>query len=84
MIVCRCERVTMKEIKAVIQAGCRDVNEIKAITRAGMGACGGKTCEPIIMRAFKEAGIPESEVTAHVHRPLFVEVPFGVLAGINK
>ena len=83
MIVCRCERVTMREIKDVILAGSRDVNEIKAITRAGMGACGGKTCEMIIMRAFKELGIPEEEITGHVHRPLFVEVPFGVLAGAH-
>lgn len=81
MIVCRCERVTMKEIKELILAGSRDVNEIKAITRAGMGACGGKTCEPIIMRAFQELGIPDEEVTKHIHRPLFIEVPFGVLAG---
>lgn len=81
MIVCRCERVTMKEIKDIILSGSRDVNEIKSITRAGMGACGGKTCEAIIMRAFKELGIPEGEVTPHAHRPLFVEVPFGVLAG---
>ena len=84
MIVCRCERVTMQEIKALIQAGSRDMNEIKAITRAGMGACGGKTCEMIIQRAFKELGIADAEVTPYVHRPLFVEVPFGVLAGIKS
>ena len=83
MIVCRCERVTLQEIKAVILAGSRDVNEIKAITRAGMGACGGKTCEAMIGRAFQELGIAPAEVTSHVHRPLFVEVPFGVLAGLE-
>jgi NAD(P)H-nitrite reductase large subunit len=48
MIVCRCERVSLAEIKAVIQAGVRDMNEIKALTRAGMGACGGKTCSSLI------------------------------------
>ncbi|GAK60031.1 putative oxidoreductase [Candidatus Vecturithrix granuli] len=84
MIVCRCERVTMKEIKDVIQSGCRDVNEIKARTRAGMGACGGKTCESIILRAFQELGIPQEDVTTPTHRPLFVEIPFGVLAGVEN
>lgn len=84
LIVCRCERVTMGELKEQIQKGSRDVNEIKAILRCGMGACGGKTCEPVIMRAFKELGIPEEDVTRHVHRPLFVEVPFGVLAGAKE
>jgi len=82
-IVCRCERVTLKEIKDVIRAGSRDVNEIKALTRAGMGACGGKTCQPLITRAFRELGIPLEKVTLNVSRPLFVEVPFGVFAGVE-
>jgi NADPH-dependent 2,4-dienoyl-CoA reductase/sulfur reductase-like enzyme/Fe-S-cluster-containing hydrogenase component 2 len=81
MIVCRCERVSLADIKALIQAGVRDVNEIKGLTRAGMGACGGKTCTGLIRRAFRELGIPPEEITEHVPRPLFVEVPLGVLAG---
>ncbi len=84
MIVCRCERVTMKEIKEIILTGSRDVNEIKTISRAGMGACGGKTCETIIMRAFKDLGVPEEEVTPHVQRPLFIEASFGILAGVES
>jgi NAD(P)H-nitrite reductase large subunit len=83
MIVCRCERVTLAEIKTVIRAGVRDVNEIKALTRANMGACGGKTCADLIKRAFRELGVPMEEVTENVHRPLFVEVPLGVLAGVE-
>ena len=83
MIVCRCERVTLKEIKDLIRAGSRDVNEIKALTRAGMGACGGKTCQALIMRAFKELGVPLDQVTPNVPRPLFVEVPLGVFAGVE-
>lgn len=82
MIVCRCERVSLAEIKAVIRSGVRDMNEIKGITRAGMGACGGKTCTDLIKRAFRELGVSPGQVTEHVHRPLFVEVPFGVLAGV--
>jgi sarcosine oxidase subunit alpha len=83
MIVCRCERVTLAEIKAFIQCGVRDVNEIKALTRAGMGACGSKTCASLIKRAFHELGVTQEEVTEHVHRPLFIEVPLGVLAGVR-
>jgi sarcosine oxidase subunit alpha len=84
MIVCRCERVTLAEIKAVIQSGVRDMNEIKALTRAGMGACGGKTCSDLIKRAFRELGVPPDEITENVQRPLFVEVPFGILAGAGR
>ena len=80
-IVCRCERVTAGQIRALIRQGCRDLNEIKAVTRVGMGACGGKTCVPLIHRLFREEGIPEDEVVDHVRRPLFVEVPLGTFAG---
>jgi NAD(P)H-nitrite reductase large subunit len=84
LIVCRCERVSLAEIKAIIQSGVRDMNEIKAITRAGMGACGGKTCSSLIKRAFRELGVPMAEITENVARPLFVEVPMGVLAGLKE
>lgn len=83
-IVCRCERVTAGEIRALIRGGCRDMNEIKADTRAGMGACGGKTCTPLIERIFREEGVPLSEIKENVKRPLFVEVPLGVFAGANS
>jgi len=80
-IVCRCERVTIEEIKEVIRSGVHDMNAIKAITRAGMGSCGGKTCSSLIKRAFRELGVPMSEVTENTQRPLFVEIPMGILAG---
>jgi sarcosine oxidase, subunit alpha len=82
-LVCRCERVTLSEIKAVIRGGSRDINEIKALTRAGMGACGSKTCSSLIWRAFRDLGIPLSEVTGNVIRPLFMEVPLGMFAGVD-
>jgi len=80
-IVCRCERVTAGEIRRLIREGVRDMNEIKAITRAGMGACGGKICGPLIKRLFREEGIPEEEVVDFVKRPLFIEVPLGTFSG---
>lgn len=83
-IVCRCERVTAGEIRKLIRAGYRDVNEIKAVTRAGMGACGGKTCTALIQRLFREEGIPVDKVTENVKRPLFIEVPLGIFAGVKE
>jgi len=82
LIVCRCERVSLREIKEVILSGVHDMNAIKAITRAGMGACGGKTCSGLIKRAFRELGIPMDDVTENVQRPTFVEIPMGSLAGV--
>jgi NADPH-dependent 2,4-dienoyl-CoA reductase/sulfur reductase-like enzyme/Fe-S-cluster-containing hydrogenase component 2/bacterioferritin-associated ferredoxin len=83
-IICRCERVTAGEIRAAVRAGIRDMNQLKAISRAGMGSCGSKTCRPLIWRIFQEEGVDIREITDRVDRPLFVEVPFGILAGIDQ
>jgi sarcosine oxidase subunit alpha len=83
-IVCRCERVTASEIRALIRKGYRDINEIKAVSRAGMGACGAKTCTPLIHRLFADEGIPLSEVVDQTDRPLFMEVPIHIFAGVDS
>ena len=83
IIVCRCERVSVGEIRKWIRYGVRDFNELKALTKAGMGACGGKTCAPLINRIFKEEGIVSEHVIQGTKRPLFVEVPMGAFAGIK-
>jgi thioredoxin reductase/Fe-S-cluster-containing hydrogenase component 2/bacterioferritin-associated ferredoxin len=81
-IVCRCERVTAGEIRALIRQGVRDLNQLKAGTRAGMGACGGKTCPGLIKRLFREEGVAPSELTELTQRPVFMEVPLGAFAGL--
>lgn len=83
-IICRCERVTAGEIRQFIRQGVRDINEIKAVTRACMGACQAKTCTPLIHRLFKEEGVPESEIIDQIRRPLFIEVPLSVFAGLDN
>jgi NAD(P)H-nitrite reductase large subunit len=82
-IICRCERVTAGEIRGLIRAGYRDLNEIKAITRAGMGACASKTCHSLLFRLFRDEGIILSEVTDTTRRPIFIEVPLKDFAGID-
>ena len=82
-IVCRCERVSAGEIRALIRQGRRDISEIKAVTRACMGSCGAKTCTPLIHRLFREEGVPESEIVDQLMRPLFMEVPLGTFAGAD-
>ncbi len=81
-IVCRCERVPAGAVRDLIRDGVRDFNEIKAVTRAGMGACQGKTCAPLLRRLFREMGVDEREVTESTRRPLVIEVPLGAFAGI--
>jgi bacterioferritin-associated ferredoxin len=46
-IVCRCEEVTRADIDAACDAGARDMNQLKAWTRCGMGLCQGRNCGDI-------------------------------------
>lgn len=79
-IVCRCEHVTAEAIRELIRSGVRDINQIKAITKATMGACGGKTCLSLIKKIFQEEGVPHETVTDPTQRPVYVEVPLEILA----
>ncbi len=76
-IVCRCERVTAGEIRDLIRQGITDLNQIKAITRAGMGACGYKTCQDLMLMLLRSEGVESGEVTLNTTRPVFVEAPLG-------
>jgi len=74
-ILCRCERVTVGELKTFIRENqVRDVNALK-ILRVGMGACGGKTCSTLLPRVFAEAGVDWKTVCQGTRRPLTVELP---------
>lgn len=79
-VICRCERVSAEEIRKLIRNGVRDINQIKAATKATMGACGGKTCLSLIKKIFREEGVPLEEVTDPTQRPVFVEMPLETLA----
>lgn len=82
-IVCRCERVTAGEIRRLIHDGVRDMNQLKVL-RCGMGACGGKTCEPLILSLYKQEGIDIAEVIPYTKRPLLAEIPLKILAGLKE
>lgn len=73
-VVCLCERVRRSEIEAEIAAGVRDMNQLKATLRTGMGACGGKNCTEAILRLYRQMGVPLEDVTLPTHRPLTTEV----------
>ncbi len=77
-IVCRCERVHKSDIVREIQAGVRDLNQLKALSRPSMGGCGGKTCTELVRRIFREQGIDLEEITPGTIRPLVAEMPLGL------
>lgn len=83
VVVCRCERVTLGEIRKAIRGGAKDMNELKATIKVGLGSCGGKTCGSLIRAVFRREGIPDDEVTVYSERPLVAEVPLGLFAGAD-
>jgi sarcosine oxidase subunit alpha len=79
-IVCRCERVKAGDIRKLIRGRVRDLNQLKTL-RCGMGACGGKTCQSLIMRLYEEEGVDPGDVIGFTLRPLVSEVTLGLLSG---
>jgi D-hydroxyproline dehydrogenase subunit alpha len=48
-VVCRCEEVTAGAVRAACSDhGARDHRQVKQLTRAGMGWCQGRMCEPAV------------------------------------
>ncbi len=43
-VVCRCEEITAGEIRRAVREGHADPNQVKFITRCGMGPCQGQQC----------------------------------------
>lgn len=82
MIVCRCEEVTVRDVKKAIEEGAMDLTGIKRRTRSGMGLCQGRTCETLISRILaEELGKKAGKILSGSVRPPIVPVTLGVLAG---
>lgn len=68
--ICRCEDVTLKDIQDLVAEGVQTVDEIKRICRCGMGPCGGKTCNSLLVAELAKAlHITQSEVKNATFRP---------------
>ena len=63
-IVCRCEMVSLKEIKDAVARGATTLDGVKFRTRAQAGRCHGGFCTTRIMKILaEETGVPLTEVT---------------------
>jgi NAD(P)H-nitrite reductase len=47
-IVCRCEEITVADIENAVRRGAKTFDDVKRLTRSGMGMCQGKTCQSVI------------------------------------
>ena len=81
IVVCRCEEVTMGEVREWIAKGYDTFDELKRLLRVGMGPCQGRGCREIIMREISKAtGRPMAAVDPGTFRPPVKPVKLGVLA----
>lgn len=49
VIICRCEGITLGQIQSTIhQFDIKTINQLKKLTRAGMGPCQGHTCYRVV------------------------------------
>src|SRR5699024_4395944 len=54
IIICRCEEVTLADIRETFNTDKCYAREVKLRTRAGMGYCGGRTCRPAVDAVLEE------------------------------
>lgn len=79
-IICRCEEITAGEIRQIIADGAIDIQEIKRLTRAGMGSCQGRMCESTIAQMIStETKRPLQEMGWFTPRPPVKPLPLGSL-----
>lgn len=80
-IICRCEDISRDYILKCIADGYQTLDEIKRVTRAGMGPCQGRTCSNLIARELAaHYNIPLEEVLLTTFRPPVKPISLGALA----
>jgi thioredoxin reductase len=82
-IICRCEELTLGDIKNAIGTGTVEMNELKRLTRMGMGRCQGRMCAPAVQEIIaRQTQTPAAEIKYLNQRPPIKLVPINVLESL--
>jgi thioredoxin reductase/bacterioferritin-associated ferredoxin len=82
-IICRCEELTLGDIKNAIGKGTVEMNELKRLTRMGMGRCQGRMCAPAVQEIIAaQTQTPAAEIKYLNQRPPIKLVPIKVLESL--
>lgn len=69
-MICRCYEVMQDEVMSAIENGARTINDVKRVTRAGMGLCQGIYCVPQMSTLLHEmSGQPLAQIVPMTARP---------------
>lgn len=83
-VLCRCENVTVGDVRTVLDEGVRDLNEVKTITRCGMGPCQGRMCGPALAEIVGEyLSVEPDQAGLLVVRPPLKPIPLSEVASMD-
>lgn len=81
IVVCRCEEISISEIREWIAKGYHTFDELKRVLRVGMGPCQGRGCRDIILRELSRATCkPLTEIAPGMIRPPVKPIKLGLCA----
>ena len=82
VILCRCEDVTLVDVRHAVASGFGDLEEVKRYTGFGTGPCQGKECLRGVALAIAEAsGKPVADMQPFTTRPPLVPTELKLFAG---
>ncbi len=82
-IICRCEEVTVAQMREAVHLGGEDPNRAKIFTRCGMGPCQGRMCGPTVASLIAhETGRTMAAVGTYRIRVPVRPIPLMTLAGL--
>jgi thioredoxin reductase len=83
-IVCRCEEITVEQIRESAALGALGPNQVKSQTRCGMGPCQGRLCGLTVSEIIaRERKVTVPEVGYYGIRPPIKPIPLGELAELE-
>ncbi|WP_144122958.1 NAD(P)/FAD-dependent oxidoreductase [Catellatospora sichuanensis] len=86
-VLCRCEEVTAGDIRRALcdHPHLGTANAVKLLTRAGMGLCQGRSCQPAVCRLIAEqTGRSPEQIGAFTAQPPVKPVPLASLAAAAR
>jgi sarcosine oxidase subunit beta len=81
-LVCRCEDVTLEELREGLRLGYATVDELKRLTGLGTGPCQGKECQAHVARLIEAEGLGGPHLRPFTARPPFEPTPLRLFAGV--
>lgn len=88
-IICRCEEVDLRTISEIIEGGVHHLEQIKRLSRVGMGRCQGRFCYAtllgILAKTLSPSEVRKEDFSARPPvKPLPLKVLFEIASPANK